>query len=51
MKVCKRILAGRTLLLGTVMLLLSLAGGVGVWVVKEPATANGEGGHEGSSLL
>jgi hypothetical protein len=39
MKVCKRILAGLTLLLGTVMLLLSLAGGVGVWIVKEPATA------------
>src|SRR5262249_41477940 len=39
MKVRKRILAGLTLLLGTVMLLLSLAGGVGVWIVKEPATA------------
>jgi hypothetical protein len=39
MKVCKRILAGLTLLLGTAGLLLSLAGGVGVWVVKEPVTA------------
>jgi hypothetical protein len=38
MNVCKRILAGLTLLLATVMLLLSLAGGVGVWIVKEPAT-------------
>jgi hypothetical protein len=39
MKVCKRILAGLALLLAIVMLLLSLAGGLGVWIVKEPATA------------
>jgi hypothetical protein len=39
MKVGKRILAGLTLLLGTAGLLLSLAGGVGVWIVKEPVTA------------
>jgi hypothetical protein len=35
----KRILAGLTLLLGAAMLLLSLAGGIGVWIVKGPATA------------
>jgi hypothetical protein len=39
MRVCKQILAGLTLLLGTAGLLLSLAGGVGVWIVKEPVTA------------
>jgi hypothetical protein len=39
MNVGKRILAGLILLLSTVVLLLSLAGGVGVWVVKEPVTA------------
>jgi hypothetical protein len=39
MKVCKRILAGLALLLGTAGLLLSLAAGVGVWIVKEPVTA------------
>jgi hypothetical protein len=39
MKVCKRILAGLTLLLATAGLLLSVAGGVGVWIVKEPVTA------------
>jgi hypothetical protein len=39
MKVVKRIFAGLTLLLGTVGLLLSLAGGVGVWIVKGPVTA------------
>jgi hypothetical protein len=33
MKVCRRILAGLALLLGTSGLLLRLAGGVGVWVV------------------
>jgi hypothetical protein len=38
MRVFKRILAGLVLLLGAVGLLLSLAGGVGVWVVKEPVT-------------
>ncbi len=38
MKVLKRILAGFTLLLAAVVLLLSLAGGVGVWLVKGPVT-------------
>src|SRR5262245_50233732 len=38
MLVCKRILAALTFLLATVGLLLSLAGGIGVWVVKEPVT-------------
>src|SRR5262245_32773339 len=38
MNVVKRILAGLTLLLGAAMLLLGLAGGVGVWVVKGPVT-------------
>src|SRR5262249_30789061 len=38
MRVVKRILAGLTLLLGAAMLLLSLAGGAGVWVVKGPVT-------------
>ncbi len=38
MNVCKRILAGLTLLLSAVGLLLSLAGGVGVWMVKGPVT-------------
>jgi hypothetical protein len=39
MKVCKRILAVLTSLLGVTALLLSLAGAVGVWIVKGPATA------------
>jgi hypothetical protein len=39
MKVAKRILAGLTLLLGAVVLLLSLVGGIGVWVVKGTVTA------------
>jgi hypothetical protein len=39
MNVCKRILAGLALLLSAALLLLSLAGGVGVWIVKGPATA------------
>jgi hypothetical protein len=39
MNVWKRIVATLTLLLSTAMLLLSLAGGVGVWLVKEPVTA------------
>jgi hypothetical protein len=39
MNACKRALAALTLLLGAVGLLLSLAGGVGVWAVKGPATA------------
>jgi hypothetical protein len=38
MLVCKRILAVLTFLLATVGLLLSLAGGIGVWMVKEPVT-------------
>lgn len=38
MNLCKRLLAGLTLLTGAAMLLLSLAGGVGVWIVKGPAT-------------
>jgi hypothetical protein len=38
MNVCKRILAGLTLLVSAAMLLLSLAGGVGVWIVKGPVT-------------
>ena len=43
MKLGKRILAGLTLLLAAVVLLLSLAGGIGVWVVKEPATTHATG--------
>jgi len=39
MKVCKRIVVGLILLLGLVVLLLSLVGGVGVWIVKGPVTA------------
>jgi hypothetical protein len=39
MRVCTRILAGLTLLLGAVGLLLGLAGGGGVWIVKGPVTA------------
>ena len=39
MKTCKRILGILALLLGAAGLLLSLAVGVGVWVVKEPVTA------------
>src|SRR5271168_4693148 len=39
MTFCKRILAGLTLLLGAAGLLLRLAGGVGVWIVKEPVKA------------
>jgi hypothetical protein len=38
MKVCKRILAVLTVLLATAGLLLSLAGIVGVWIVREPVT-------------
>ena len=34
MRVCRRALAGLALLLGAVGLLLSLAGGVGVWVIR-----------------
>jgi len=40
MNVCKRILGILALLLGATGLLLSLAVGVGVWVVKEPVTAH-----------
>ena len=39
MKSGKRILAGVVLLVSAAGLLLSLAGGSGVWIVKEPATA------------
>src|SRR5262249_6817527 len=39
MKVFARILAAVTFLLGAAGLLLSLAGGVGVWTVKGPVTA------------
>jgi hypothetical protein len=38
MSVCKRFLAGLTFLVSLAMLLLSLAGGAGVWVVKQPVT-------------
>jgi hypothetical protein len=40
MNTCKRVLAGLLFLLGTAGLLLSVAGGVGVWLVKEPVTAS-----------
>jgi septal ring factor EnvC (AmiA/AmiB activator) len=39
MKTCKRILAGLTMLLGVAGLLLSVTGGVGIWIVKEKATS------------
>jgi hypothetical protein len=39
MKVCNRILAGLTLLISATLLLLSLAVGIGVWLIKEPVTA------------
>ncbi len=39
MLVCKRVLAALAILLATAVLLLSLVGGIGVWVVKEPVTA------------
>jgi hypothetical protein len=39
MKLCKRIMAGVTLLLSLAMLLASLAGGAGIWIVKKPVTA------------
>jgi hypothetical protein len=35
---CRRILAGLTPLLGAAGLPLALAGGVGVWIAKGPAT-------------
>jgi hypothetical protein len=38
MNLVKSILAALTLLLSVGMLLLSLAGGIGVWIVKQPAT-------------
>jgi hypothetical protein len=38
MKVCIRLVAGLALILGTAGLLLSVAGGIGVWVVKGPVT-------------
>jgi hypothetical protein len=40
MWVWKRFLAGLTLLIGVAALLLSLAGAIGVWVVKGPVTAS-----------
>jgi chromosome segregation ATPase len=42
MSVCKRILGILALLLGAAGVLLSLAVGVGVWVVKEPVTARAQ---------
>ena len=39
MNICKRILAVLTFLLSTAMLLMSLAGVVGVWIVIAPVTA------------
>jgi hypothetical protein len=39
LNVCQRTLAGLTLLPSAALLLVSLAGGVGVWVVKGPVTA------------
>jgi hypothetical protein len=39
MRICKRILAGLTILISLVGLLLSIAGGIGVWIVKGPVTA------------
>jgi hypothetical protein len=39
MNVCKRVLGVVALLLGAAGLLLRLAVGIGVWVVKEPVTA------------
>jgi hypothetical protein len=39
MRICKRILAGLTLFVCAVGLLLGLAGGIGVWFVKGPVTA------------
>jgi hypothetical protein len=39
MSVSKRILAGLSFLLATAALLLSLTGGIGIWIVKEPVTA------------
>jgi hypothetical protein len=38
MNLCKRTLAGLTLLVSAAMLLVSLAGGVSVWIVKGPVT-------------
>jgi hypothetical protein len=42
MTFCRRILAALTFLLGAAVLLVSLAGGVGVWVVKGPVAARTE---------
>jgi hypothetical protein len=39
MRVCRRALAGLALLLGAVGLLLSLAGGIGVWVIRPTVSA------------
>jgi chromosome segregation ATPase len=38
MMVCKRILSLITLFFSTIGLLLSLAGGVGIWIMKQPVT-------------
>jgi hypothetical protein len=38
MKICKRIVAGFTLLLSAAGLLLSLVGGGGIWIIKGPVT-------------
>jgi hypothetical protein len=38
MRICKRILAGLTLVLSAIGLLLSLTVGAGVWIVREPVT-------------
>lgn len=38
MNAARRVLAGIVLLVSLVMLLLSLAGAIGIWVVKQPAT-------------
>jgi len=37
MRICRRILAGFTILISLAMLVLSLLGGAGVWVVRQPA--------------
>jgi len=43
MNVWQRILAGLTLLLAAVVLLLFLAGAIGVWIVREPLTTKATG--------
>src|SRR5262245_55572190 len=39
MGACKRFLAGLTLLLAAVGLLLALVAGVGIWIIRAPAAA------------